>query len=401
LNGFLEGEESDLMILLFLQLQRSANSKSLRGLICERRITSHAELLAAFGVSTDFGAMVMLPAHISHWSALQQWLVDWSGCNASDRVNQTGMRDRRLVFVGRLDWRFRCLHCCCVQRSCEKWTFLIDAFATSPVCPARVSTVVGGDGAGARDVCRHVMQQCERCANIRRLVRVLCSEAERLAGYKLLVALRHALLAVHLRCVVEESRLLLSGVLHVARSMKECPSVRKQDSTDIDLRSRLDKRKIEQLISRVRKKDYFIHKSLCGWEWRPWLIDVRSRAKSLSRTLPQLQIAPPTGGVMRIATPRTGVATSIAQAATTAAGVAYLLPVESLLRRRAIAATLTARDSRAELLSPTTISTSVRVPVLLTDATPRESAASSLSAGFARSDKRATGRRHRTSGSRR
>ena len=66
-----------------------------------------------------------------------------------------------------------------------------------------------------------------------------------------------------------------------------------------------------------------------------WLSYVRSRAESLGKTLPQLQIAPVFGGVMGTAAPRLGVATSTAQIAITTPGVAPLPPVESLLRSRA------------------------------------------------------------------
>ena len=354
---FLEGEESAEMWLRFLQLQRSVKGWPLGGLVGEKNAASHAGRFAAFDVAAVFGATAAVPARLSRSSAPRQCLCDWIGILTESECDRR--RKRRLGFVRRYDLLHRSLRSSCRRRRRRDEMLWV---ASSPVCVARLNTVVSADSARARNVCRRVAQQSERCANVRRLLRVRCSKAKRLAGYKLLVALRHALLAVHLRCVVEESRLLLSGVLHVARSRKECPRVRKQDAAGIDLSSRLDKRKIEQLIARVRKKDYLIRKSLCGWEWRPWLIDVRSRAKSLGRMLPQLQIAPAPGGVMGIATPRTGVATSTAQIATTTPGVAFQPHVATLLRSMAAAATSTAYVSRAELLSTITISTHSVLP---------------------------------------
>ena len=59
------------------------------------------------------------------------------------------------------------------------------------------------------------------------------------------------------------------------------------------------------------------------------------QSESLGRALPQLQIAPVTGGVMGVGTPRTGVTVSIAQVVATAQGVTRLPPVETFLRSRA------------------------------------------------------------------
>jgi hypothetical protein len=223
-----------------------------------------------------------------------------------------------------------------------------------------------GLGAGTSAECAQLPElNSVALLNRRRVARVLreCSQAGA-RGSALLSA--NALRTIHGRdsCCRHRTRKgyrPLGGSadcqLESSRIPSERARVTEQDAAGIDLSSRLEKRKIEQRIARVRKKHSLIRKSPCGSELRPLLNNKRSRAKLLGRMLPQLQIAPAPGGVMGIATPRTGVATSTAQVATTTPGVAFQPHVATLLRSMAAAATSTACVSRAQLLSTITIST--------------------------------------------